>query len=407
MSTASFGVTRSPRLILFGHGQRFALGRTAVALGRRALLCTDPRFGAAPELGALVDNLREAGVEARVYDGTEAELPAAGIHACVDAMRGFDPEVVVGVGGGSCMDMAKLVSLLLAHDGPLDRYYGELNVPGPVRPVIALPTTSGTGSEVTPVAVLADDARDLKVGVSTPYLIPHAAICDPDLTTSCPPRLTAYSAADALTHAIESFTAVRREPTAALAGERVFVGKNALSDAYALSAIGAIARWLPRALADGADGQARAGLMLGALHAGLAFGAAGTAAAHAIQYPVGALTHTAHAVGVAQLMPYVMAYNRPACTDEFAQIARAMNVAGDDPERLADAAIDAVAALLDGAGVPRTLAELGLPQDRIGWVAAQSMLAARLVTNNPRPLDERTMHAIVAAAFRGDRAWRG
>jgi alcohol dehydrogenase class IV len=249
--------------------------------------------------------------------------------------------------------------------------------------------------------VVADDHRDLKVGVSSPHLIPHTAICDPELALSCPSGLTAHAGADALTHAIEAFTAVRREATPGLALERVFVGKNALSDTHALAAITALARHLPTAVEDGANLAARAGVMLGALHAGLAFGTAGTAAAHAIQYPVGALTHTPHGVGVAVLMPYVMAFNRPACGAEFARIARAMGVAGDDEARLADAAIDAVAALLHRIGIPATLAELGLPAERVNWVAAQSLLAARLVTNNPRPLDEPALAAIVAAALGG------
>jgi alcohol dehydrogenase class IV len=403
-----FGVMRAPHSILFGNGQRFALGRVARSIGTRALICTDERQVADPVFAPLLANLREAGVEPLVYDGTLAELPVEGVHACVEKARSFAPEMVIGIGGGSCMDMAKLVSLLLAHPGPLDAYYGELRVPGPVLPVIAMPTTSGTGSEATPVAVLADSARDLKVGVSSPHLIPHTAICDPELTLSCPPRLTAHAGADAMTHAIEAFTAVRREVTPGIAVERVFVGKNALADTHALAAIALLARHLPRAVADGGDIEARGGVMLAALHAGIAFGTAGTAAAHAIQYPVGAVTHTPHGVGVATLMPYVMAFNRPACTTEFAQIARAMGVAapaGASDEALADAAVGAVADLFKGIGIPNSLADLGLDAERTSWVASQSMLAARLVTNNPRALDETQMTAIVAAAMTGKPTW--
>ncbi|HSV84486.1 MAG TPA: iron-containing alcohol dehydrogenase [Ramlibacter sp.] len=397
-----FGLLRSPQSILFGPGQRHALGRVARAIGQRLLVCTDQRLAAEPAFDALLRDLRAAGVETSVYDGTQPELPLAGVLDCVQRSRAFRPQLVLGLGGGSCMDMAKLVSLLLAHEElTLDDCYGELRVPGPILPVIAMPTTSGTGSEVTPVAVVADDRRDLKVGVSSPHLIPQTAICDPELTLSCPPGLTAHAGADALTHAIEAFTAVRREATPGLALERVFVGKNALSDTHALAAITALARHLPAAVENGSDLAARAGVMLGALHAGLAFGTSGTAAAHAIQYPVGALTHTPHGVGVAVLMPYVMAFNRPACGAEFAQIARAMGVAGDDEARLADAAIDAVAALLRRIGIPATLADLGLPAERVDWVAAQSLLAARLVTNNPRPLDEPALAAIIAAALGG------
>lgn len=400
MSSAT-GFLRSPRAILFGDGQRRALGIAARSLGRRALVCTDERLAADPAFGTMLGDLRENGLEVMVYGRTQAELPISGVFECTETARSFAPDLVVGIGGGSCMDMAKLVSLLLAHGGDLADYYGELKVPGAILPVIAMPTTSGTGSEVTPVAVVADDRRDLKVGVSSPHLIPHTAICDPELTHSCPPLLTACSGADALTHAIEAFTAIRRDATAELATGRVFVGKNALTDVHALTAISLLARHLPQAVAQGRDAPARAGVMQAALHAGLAFGTAGTAAAHAIQYPVGALTHTAHAVGVAVLMPYVMAYNRPACEAEFAQIATAMGVPGNDPVVLADAAVGAVQALFRRIGIPATLQDLGLAPTDLAHVASQSMLAARLVHNNPRVLDAASMERITRAAHAG------
>lgn len=395
------GFLRSPRAILFGDGQRHALGAVARTLGTRALVCTDERLAADAMFGAMIQDLQASGLDTMVYDRTQAELPMAGVLECVERSRAFAPDVVIGIGGGSCMDMAKLVGLLLTHGGDLSDYYGELKVPGPLMPLIAIPTTSGTGSEVTAVAVVADDRRDMKVGVSSPHLIPHTAICDPELTHSCPPGLTACSGADALTHAIEAFTAVRREASADLATGRVFVGKNALTDVHALTAIGLLAKYLPKAVENGGDTQARAGVMMAALHAGLAFGTAGTAAAHAIQYPVGALTHTAHGIGVAVLMPYVMAFNRPACTAEFAKIASAMGVEGHDEEKLADAAIEAVRKLLGRIGIPATLQDIGLSRDDLAHVAAQSMLAARLVNNNPRLLDETAMAAITRAAHQG------
>ncbi|WP_421956489.1 iron-containing alcohol dehydrogenase [Polaromonas sp.] len=397
----SAGFLRSPRAILFGDGQRHALGTVVRSLGTRALICTDERLAGDAMFGAMIRDLQACGLETLVYDKTQAELPIAGVFECTEQSRAFAPNVVIGIGGGSCMDIAKLVGLLLTHGGDLSDYYGELKVPGPLMPLIAIPTTSGTGSEVTAVAVVADDRRDMKVGVSSPHLIPHTAICDPELTHSCPPGLTACSGADALTHAIEAFTAVQREATTDLATSRVFVGKNALTDVHALTAISLIAKHLPKAVENGGDRQARAGVMLAALHAGLAFGTAGTAAAHAIQYPVGALTHTAHGIGVAVLMPYVMAFNRPACTAEFAKIASAMGVEGHDEEQLADAAIDAVRSLFSHIGIPATLKDIGLSGDDLAHVAGQSMLAARLVNNNPRLLDEAAMAAITRAAHQG------
>lgn len=399
-----FGVLRAPQNILFGCGQRHALAAVVKAIGQRVLVCTDRRLSADAQFGALMESLRGAGLQVHVYDGTQAELPIEGVLECVSQVDANRPNVVVGIGGGSCMDMAKLVSLLLAHGGKLDDYYGELKVPGPILPVVAMPTTSGTGSEVTPVAVVADAGRDLKIGVSSPFLIPHTAICDPELTASCPPQLTALSGADAFTHAVEAFTALRREPNSQLGLERVFVGKNALSDTHALAAIQALTEYLPLAVRDGADLEARSAVMLGALHAGLAFGAAGTAAAHAIQYPVGALTHTAHAAGVAVLMPYVMDFNRSACTREFAAIARAMGAVESGEDRMADEAVVRVAQLFESIGIPSTLAALQVAPDQVEWIARQSMNSARLVGNNPRPLDERAMADIVRAALAGRRS---
>jgi alcohol dehydrogenase class IV len=400
-----FGVMRAPRAILFGAGERRSLGRVARPLGKRALLCTDLRFGADAEMATLRAALDEEGVTIEIFDGTEAELPLAGVLSCLEVARPFAPDMVIGVGGGSCLDMAKVVSLMLSHDGPADSFYGENRVPGPVLPVIAIPTTSGTGSEVTPVAVLGDSSRALKVGISSPYLIPHTAICDPELTVSCPPGLTAIAGADAMTHAIESFTAIRREFEPGLAMARVFVGKNRLSDLHALAAISALSIHLPRVVADGGDLEARSAVMYAAMLAGLAFGNAGTAAAHAIQYPVGALTHTAHGLGVATLMPYVMVFKRTACIADYAEIARAMGIVGGDQETLADAAVVAVSGLFDGIRIPQTLAELGVKADQLEWIASQSLLAARLVTNNPRLLDLQGVQSIVQASFVGDRPW--
>lgn len=404
MNSSSIGVVRPPAEILFGEGQRFAVGRVAAKLGDRALVCTDVRFAGTDDMRDILDALAAANVEVRVFDGVAAELPASCVQDCLDKLAGWQPSLVIGVGGGSCVDHAKLVALGLAYPGGLDAWYGELKVPGPILPVIAMPTTSGTGSEVTPVAVLGDSSRDLKIGISSPHLIPRVAICDPDLTLTCPPGLTALSGADALTHAIEAFTAVRHPVSADLAQDRVFIGKNLFSDQYALEAIRAISGSLAVAVRDGSNREARRQLMYGSLMAGLAFGTAGTAAAHAIQYPVGALTGTAHGLGVAALLPYVMAYNASACLGDLVHVAQALGAPvepGANAEAHARAAISHVRALCAEVGIPRTLAELGVTEDRLGWIAAQSMSAARLINNNPRALDEAAVRHITDNAFYG------
>ncbi len=393
-----FGTLRAPRELLFGAGQRHALGSVAARLGRRALVVTDTRLAADADFRALVGRLEAAGLAVLIDSSTLPDVPVEQAVASAEHARTFRPDLVIGIGGGSCLDMAKCVALLLAHGGRPQDYYGEHTVPGPVLPLIAIPTTAGTGSEVTPVAVLSDSERSLKVGISSPHLIPTVSICDPELTLSCPPGLTAIAGADALTHAIEAFTAIRRDPVPGLALQRVFVGKNALSDHFALSAIRLLWQGLEAACKDGADQAAREKVMLGATLAGLAFGVAGTAAAHAIQYPVGALTHTAHGLGVACLMPYVMTWNQPAIGPELAEIADAAGL--DGPEDV----IPALAALFERIGIPVTLRDLGLAEDRIDWVAEQSSGIARLIQNNPRPLNPQEMRFLVAAAHGGDRA---
>ena len=183
----SFGTIRSPRELILGCGQRRTLGRVAAKLGQRALVVTDPRLATDAQFLAMVADLEESGLTLRVESGTQPDVPVETTVAAAAAARDFAPDLVIGVGGGSCLDMAKCIALLLTHGGAPQDYYGELKVPGPVIPLIALPTTAGTGSEVTPVAVLSDSERQLKIGISSPHLIPLVAICDPELTVTCPP----------------------------------------------------------------------------------------------------------------------------------------------------------------------------------------------------------------------------
>ncbi len=399
-----FAALRLPQEILFGKGQRHALATVAARLGRRALVCTDERFAATFVFAELVSALEAASIAVLIHDGVQPDVPADSVSVCVENARSFDPELVIGIGGGSCLDMAKCAALLLTHGGQLKDYYGEYKVPGPTIPVIAVPTTAGTGSEVTPVAVISDADRTLKVGISSPYLIAATAICDPELTMTCPPGLTAVAGADALTHAIEAFTAARRGVDHSLAQKHVFIGKSALTDHFALLAIKLLGRSLEKAWKDGSDEDARADVMMGALAAGCAFGTAGTAAAHAVQYPAGALTHTAHGLGVATMMPYVMNYNLSASVAEMSQIGAALGLgtSGLDEKQLAVAAIEEIRRLFAAIGITATLADLGLAGDKLDWTAEQAFNIDRLIKNNPRPFDLDAMKRLVKAAYDGD-----
>ncbi len=181
-----FATLRAPRELLFGAGQRHALAGVATPLGRRALIVTDARLAADTDLRAMVSQLEASDIVVTVDSSTLPDVPVESVVSSAENARDFQPDLIIGIGGGSCLDMAKCLALLLAHGGRPQDYYGEHIVPGPVLPLIAIPTTAGTGSEVTPVAVLSDAERSLKVGISSPYLIPNVSICDPELTFSCP-----------------------------------------------------------------------------------------------------------------------------------------------------------------------------------------------------------------------------
>src|SRR5690242_9103554 len=186
----TFSVMRLPREILFGEGQVAAAHTVTARLGKRILVCTDRRFSGSEVFAALHQSLRNAELAVHVFDAVEPDLPSENVYRCAEEARGFAPDAVIGVGGGSCIDMAKCAALLLTHGGRLEDYYGEFKIPARLLPVIAIPTTAGTGSEATPVAVVSDSNRTLKVGISSPHMIPAAAICDPVLTATCPPGLT-------------------------------------------------------------------------------------------------------------------------------------------------------------------------------------------------------------------------
>lgn len=401
----TYGALRLPRNIVVGARQRFAIADIAAEMGRSVLICTDPRLAASEDLQALVSSLKGRNLSVRVFGKTEAELPTPGIIACVEELKGQDIDVVIGFGGGSCMDMAKVVSVLLTHGGQPSDYYGEFAVPGPVKPVIALPTTAGTGSEATAIAVVSDPELGMKMGISSPHIIPFASVCDPELTYSCPPSLTAATGADTFVHLVESFTAITREPTPTLAQERVFVGKNVLTDSLALDGIRLVGRSLATAYKDPGNTEARGDMMLAALYGGIVLSNAGTAAAHAIQYPVGALTHTPHGVGVGLLLPYVVRHNFSAIMPQLAQIAEALgrDTKGMDLRSSAIAGVEAIDEIIAAIELPPTLEELGVKESDLARIATLSLNSKRLIDNNPVPLDLDAVSSIVQAAFSGDR----
>lgn len=400
---ATTGVLRLPGQVLFGAGSLRAVPTLARTHGDRVLVCTDPTMAASPGMATLRDALEGAGLTVGVFDQGVAELPLTVVADAVRTAEHFAPDVIVGFGGGSSMDLAKATALLLSHPGPLSSYYGEHKVPGPVCPLIAVPTTAGTGSEVTPVAVVSDPDRELKVGISSPYLVPTYAVCDPDLTLGCPPTVSAHAGIDALAHAVEAFTAAERAPEW---DQRlpVFVGSNALGRALSLQSISAVGSSLRSVVTDPGDRDARAAMAYGSLTAGMSFGSAGTHLAHALQYAVGAATHTPHGLGVGLLLPYVLQASRPGCEPALAAVGEALGLGPvGRTDDLPQAAIEEVHRLCVDIGIPTTLKEIGVDRAALPAFAAQTSTVARLVQNAPVSADEDLLREILEAAWDGDR----
>src|SRR5579863_10602136 len=236
--------------IFFGWGAATVLRDVAREFGPRVFVCTDQNMLKAGVCETVVAHLAEGKSEVKVFDGGQPEVDRLTIERAAAVAQAFAPDVVVGLGGGSNLDLSKAVAILVKYPGQLSAYYGENNIPGPIAPVVAVPTTAGTGSEVSPVAVVADPERAMKVGIASRALIPKWAIVDPALTVSCPASVTAHSGMDALAHAIESYCAKLRTDCSPQA---IFIGKNPMSDVLATKAISAIAKFLPTAVAQPKD----------------------------------------------------------------------------------------------------------------------------------------------------------
>jgi alcohol dehydrogenase class IV len=384
--------------IFFGWGAASVLRDVAREFGPRVLLCTDQNMVKAGVCEKVVAQLVEGKAEVKIFDGGVPEVDRQTIEKAAVVGQAYAPDVVVGLGGGSNLDLSKAVAILVKYPGPLSAYYGENNIPGPILPVVAVPTTAGTGSEVSPVAVVADPERAMKVGIASRALIPNWAIVDPALTVSCPASVTAHSGMDALAHAIESFCARVRSDCSPHA---IFVGKNPMSDVLATKAIVAIAKSLPIAVSQPTDSAARQEMAMASLMAGMAFSAAGTAAVHALQYPVGEATHTPHGLGNAMLLPTVMKSITPSRIEEMAFIARAFDPSlksKPDAEAAARAA-GLVEEMGTKVGIPKGLRALGVKQEQLPELSKMASTVRRLLDNSPVAFDESDLLRLLQEAF--------
>lgn len=351
----------------------------------------------------IVDQVKEAaGRPVEVFDGGEPEPSLGMVLKCIDAATTFRPDTIIGLGGGSNMDAAKLAAIVLGHGGSVLDYVGENKVPGPIMPLICVPTTAGTGSEVSSAAVFTNTEIQLKVSVLSYYLRPTAAIVDPLLTVSCPPKVTADSGIDALTHAIEGFTAVDNSTYPLPPGESsVYQGKNPFADMCAEKAITLVGRFLRRAVRDGNDLEARDGMALAATLGGLAFSNAGVALVHAMEYPVGAAVHCSHGAGNGLLLPYVMRYNMPTRQEEYGYIAELLgdDTTGEYEAGAAEAAIKAVEDLRKDIGIPHRLRDIGVKEEMLAPFAEKAFSFKRLMRVNPRYPTQAEIEQVFRAAL--------
>jgi alcohol dehydrogenase class IV len=388
---------------VFGQNAVAQLGEIATRLpARRVLIVTDPNLVKAGVVETVRRPLDAAALAVEVFPGGEPEPSMRAAEACVALARSFRPDALVGLGGGSNMDLAKISATILAHGGGPRDYVGDDRIPGPIAPLVCIPTTAGTGSEVSAASVLTDTDNKIKVGILSNYLRPRVALVDPLLTISCPPKVTADSGIDALTHAVEAYTAVDNAEFPLPPGERtVYQGKHPLGDCLAEKAIALVGVHLRRAVKQPSDLEARTGMALAATLAGMAFSNVGVAVVHALEYPVGGATHCSHGGGNGLLLPYVMRFNLPARIREFAAIARLLgeDLTGLDERQAAERAVVAVERLRADIGVPGRLRELGVREDQLRPFAEKAFGIKRILRVNPRAVTADDLEGILRAAW--------
>jgi alcohol dehydrogenase class IV len=386
--------------VSFGSGVSRFVSTAVSQLGNRIVLCTDQNLIQAGLVEPVVDAIRGIpGVDVLIFDGGVPEIGFDGVERCFEVVRGFSPNVVVGLGGGSNLDLAKVIAARCVDDRDVRSWITD-GVPKDALPIVALPTTAGTGSEVTSVAVLTNEESQTKVGFQSPVLMPKVALVDPLLTLSCPPKVTAYSGMDALTHAVESFTAIDFADKAVPGYlDQGFIGRNPVSNALAMSAIVLIGENLERAVTQGDDVPAREAMALGSLLAGMAFATAGTSIVHALQYPLGALTKTAHGLGNAVLLPSAIRFNLNSRTREAAEIARALGDRGHNDQVAAARLPDLVGDLAWSVGIEPNLRSLGVSESDLDQIAEAASRITRLTGNNPRPVEIAGLREVLYGAL--------
>ena len=375
--------------IRFGAGLLAQLGEMVVnEIGTRVLLVTDPGMMATGIVDKALASLKGAGVEVTLYQDVKADPPESTVNLCAQMAIECKAQGVIGLGGGSSLDVAKLAALLATGNQSLQDAYGVGNAKGPRLPLILVPTTSGTGSEVTPISIVTTGESE-KMGVFSPVILPDIALLDPELTLGLPPHITAATGIDAMVHAIEAYASAS-------------ANNNPISRNLATEALRLMGASLETAVHSGDNLKARSDMLLGSMMAGQAFANSPVAAVHALAYPIGGHFHVPHGLSNALVLPYVLRFNAEVAPKPYAEIAAftfpELAKITDEKER-ANAFCEAMADLSKRCGLQQTLREMDIPPDFLPKLASDAMNQTRLLVNNPRELTEADALNIYKAAW--------
>ncbi len=352
----------------------------------KVLIVSDPGIKAVGIPDRVASILSEAGLTSRTFSGFRSDPPIEDAQASVAFARDYAPDMVIGIGGGSSLDIAKLTSAMLCNSGSISSYVGMELVENPGIPLILIPTTAGTGSEVTSICVLSDPENEIKRAVVSRHLYARTVLLDPELTTALPPRVTAMTGMDALVHAMESYT-----------------GKHAtvFTDALNVEAIRIIGANLRRAFTSGEDREARQNMLFASCMAGMAFSNTQNGLDHAIALAIGGRFHLPHGLLTAFISPWVMDFNRVANPVKFARIAQALgeNTSGISTDEAAKLSVRAVRSLVADLGISTKLSAYNIPRDVFPAIAKATVGAARLINNNPRAVTEEDVIGLLEANY--------
>ena len=373
-----------PQKIVFGTGciQTFVEDYKKLGCQRLFVLTAPPIM---PLIEAPMEELRKTGVSIEINQSLTAEPTVNDFKAILEVAREFGADSVVGIGGGSVLDCTKLVAAFINSDQQAEDCFGTGFVKAKGLWFACLPTTAGTGSEVSPNAILLDERDHLKKGIVSPFLIADAAYVDPKLTWTVPAKVTADTGMDALTHCIEAYTNKFAHPSV---------------DIYALQGIRLISANLERAVRNGQDVEAREALAFGSLYGGLCLGPVNTAAVHALSYPLGGEFHIPHGLSNAILLPSVLKFNMPANIKRHAEVAIALGCQpGKDDNETAMRGVEFIYQLAEAVGIPQKLSDLGIPQTAVDGMAKAAMEVQRLLKNNPREVTEQDARDIYNSLY--------